>query len=134
MHAAYPVCENLVKLCYDDPNRFVCLAAASYCNNKLIAPYMATGRNVYDVRKDCGDAQLCYDIIPMIEKYLNKKSVKKQLGIPKKTEFESCNMQLNMKFSLAGDYTKPYHRLVTEVLASGVRVLIYAGDADYICK
>jgi len=28
----------------------------------------------------------------------------------------------------------PYVRLLPEILESGIRVLIYAGDADYICN
>ena len=29
---------------------------------------------------------------------------------------------------------RPYHRLVPKLLEADIRVLIYAGDADYICN
>jgi len=37
-------------------------------------------------------------------------------------------------FLFAGDWFKPYHLLVPKILERGVPVLIYAGDADFICK
>jgi cathepsin A (carboxypeptidase C) len=37
-------------------------------------------------------------------------------------------------FLFAGDWFKPYHLEVPKILAQGVPVLVYAGDADFICK
>lgn len=39
-----------------------------------------------------------------------------------------------MKFLLAGDWMQPYVNYVAPLLESGVKILIYAGDADFICN
>ncbi len=36
-----------------------------------------------------------------------------------------------MNFLLAGDWMRPYVEYIPELLESGIKVLIYAGDADY---
>lgn len=105
-----------------------------YCNNVMISPFQKTGRNVYDVRKTC-DVQknpLCYDIANDIEAYLNDRKIQKALGVDRK--YKGCDMNINLKFLLAGDWMKPYVRNIPALLHEGVKVLIYAGDADYICN
>ena len=39
-----------------------------------------------------------------------------------------------MNFLLAGDWMRPYVEYIPPLLESGIKVLIYAGDADYICN
>jgi cathepsin A (carboxypeptidase C) len=39
-----------------------------------------------------------------------------------------------MNFLLAGDWMHPYVKYVAPLLEDGIKVLIYAGDADYICN
>lgn len=36
-----------------------------------------------------------------------------------------------MNFLLAGDWMRPYVDYIPPLLESGIKVLIYAGDADY---
>lgn len=35
---------------------------------------------------------------------------------------------------MAGDWMRPYHTAIPPLLEDGIRVLIYAGDADFICN
>src|SRR5262245_58624164 len=58
------------------PNVFTCLPASLYCNRELIGPYQQTGKNPYDVRKDCEDNNLCYKGLSAIQTYLNRDDVK----------------------------------------------------------
>jgi cathepsin A (carboxypeptidase C) len=44
------------------------------------------------------------------------------------------SQKLISSFLFAGDWFKPYHLEVPKILAHKVPILIYAGDADYICK
>lgn len=37
-------------------------------------------------------------------------------------------------FELSGDWMQSYQQLLPDQLADGIRVLIYAGDQDYICN
>ncbi|RUS32233.1 hypothetical protein BC938DRAFT_475974 [Jimgerdemannia flammicorona] len=133
MRDAYPACARLIQNCYDSQNVFSCLPAASKCNKDHIQPYQQTGKNLYDVRKECKGGNLCYEILGAIQTYLNREDVKNELGV-KVTKYESCNMEINFRFQLAGDWMRPYHRSLNPVLEDGIRVLIYAGDADFICN
>ena len=100
----------------------------------MISPFQKTGRNVYDVRKKCDASKnpLCYDIATDIDTFLNKPETQKAIGVQK--VYKGCQMNINLKFLLAGDWMKPYVRDLPPLLEKGIRVLIYAGDADFICN
>lgn len=100
MEQQYPACARLIEGCYSSGSVFTCLPAAMKCNKDQISPYQQTGRNVYDVRKDCEGGDLCYPIMDDISKYLNKEDVKKALGA-QVDNYESCNMQINFKFNVS---------------------------------
>ncbi|KAI9306874.1 Alpha/Beta hydrolase protein [Cunninghamella echinulata] len=133
MDEAYPACARLIESCYKSGSVFSCLPAAMKCNKDQIAPYQQTGMNPYDVREKCKGGNLCYEILESVQKYLNRDDVKKEVGA-KVEQYESCNMQINFRFSLAGDWMRPYVNDVPPLLEDGIRVLIYAGDADFICN
>jgi cathepsin A (carboxypeptidase C) len=132
MDNAYPRCASLIENCYNSESVWSCVPASIYCNNAMIGPYQRTGQNVYDVRKPCGSNSLCYDELDWIQGYLNKKEVMKAVGA-EVSNYESCNFDINRNFLLQGDWMKPFHRVVPGILEK-IPVLIYAGDADYICN
>ena len=88
---------------------------------------------MYDVRRRCGKNPLCYDVLDSISIYLNRADVQKALKVVP-TKYQGCNMAINLLFGSTGDWMKPFQVYVTEVLQAGVDVLIYAGDADFICN
>merc|ERR1712187_594831 len=94
----------------------------------MIGPYQQTGMNVYDQRIKCKVPGLCYDFSGA-SAWLNFAEVQKALGVSKK--WESCNYAVNAQFS--GDWMQRYDTMIPDMLASGIRVLIYAGDCDFIC-
>lgn len=126
-------CLSLIQNCYDSESVWSCVPAAIYCNNGQIGPYQKTGRNVYDIRGECEGGSLCYTGLDYIDEYLNKEEVKAALGAEVES-YESCNFDVNRNFLFAGDWMKPYHKAVTTLLDSGLPVLIYAGDKDFICN
>lgn len=134
MDDAIPECDKLVQACYDDPtNTASCVKGANFCNSALLNPYQQTGRNVYDVREPCEDQEnLCYPVQGYISDWLNQQSVMDGVGA-EVDSFDSCSGEINSAFSNAGDWNQPFHRKVTELLEK-IPVLIYAGDADYICN
>ena len=96
-----------------------------------------TGKNIYDVRKDCDrskDGQLCYKELQWIETLMNLPEVKKALGVNPALDFQSCNMEVNQAFALQGDGARNRAKLLPELVESGIRLLIYAGDADMACN
>jgi len=132
MDNALPRCLSLIENCYSSESVWSCVPASIYCNNAMIGPYQRTGQNVYDVRKPCGSNSLCYDELDWIQGFLNKKEVMKAVGA-EVSNYESCNFDINRNFLLGGDWMKPFHRVVPGILKE-IPVLIYAGDADYICN
>jgi cathepsin A (carboxypeptidase C) len=133
MENAYPRCASLIQTCYDSESVWSCVPASIYCNNAMLGPYQQTGQNVYDIRGKCEDSSnLCYTALGWISKYLNKKSVQKALGV-EVDGYDSCNFDINRNFLFQGDWMQPFHRLVPGLLEK-LPVLIYAGDADFICN
>ncbi|KAK4460515.1 Alpha/Beta hydrolase protein [Cladorrhinum samala] len=133
MDNALPRCQNLIKQCYDSGSVWSCVPASIYCNNAMIGPYQRTGQNVYDIRGKCEDSSnLCYSALGWISDYLNQQNVMDALGV-EVSGYESCNFDINRNFLFQGDWMQPFHRLVPNILKE-IPVLIYAGDADYICN
>ncbi|KAG1451227.1 hypothetical protein G6F56_008139 [Rhizopus delemar] len=133
MEDQFPACERVIQECYNSQNVFSCLPAAMKCNKDQISPYQQTGMNPYDVREKCKGGSLCYEILESVQKYLNLPEVKEAVGA-EIDEYESCNMQINFRFQMAGDWMRPYVREVPGLLEDDIRILIYAGDADFICN
>ncbi|MCJ1311540.1 hypothetical protein MMC25_005213 [Agyrium rufum] len=133
MDNALPRCQSLIQNCYDSESVWSCVPASIYCNNAMIGPYQRTGQNVYDVRGKCEDSSnLCYSALGYITKWLNKPEVMKALGV-EVDSYDSCNFDINRNFLFQGDWMQPFHRLVPDIIDQ-IPVLIYAGDADYICN
>jgi cathepsin A (carboxypeptidase C) len=76
------------------------------------------------------DTPTFLQILSDIEAYLNRPDIQQILGVDR--DYKGCNTDVNIRFMMAGDWMRPYVTLVPELLDEGVKVLIYAGDADYI--
>ena len=91
----------------------------------MIGPYQRTGQNVYDIRGKCEDnSNLCYAALGPISEYLNTDAVRKAVGA-EVDSYDSCNFDINRNFLFQGDWMKPFHRLVPDILEQ-IPVLIYA--------
>jgi cathepsin A (carboxypeptidase C) len=133
MDNALPRCLSLIQNCYDSESIWSCVPASIYCNNALLAPYQRTGRNVYDIRGTCKDrSNLCYPQLGWVSTLLNKPAVMEALGV-EVGSYDSCNFDINRSFLFQGDWMQPFHRLVPSLLEK-MPVLVYAGDADFICN
>lgn len=154
MDNALPRCQSLIENCYSSESAWFCVPASIYCNNAMIGPYQQTGMNPYDIRTKCEDSgSLCYTQLGWITKFLNRPEVLEALGV-EVDSYDSCNFDVNRNFLLAGDWMKPFHRLVPAIIEK-IPVLVYAvslppydldadlvqddanvrqGDADFICN
>jgi len=136
--AKTPTCARLQEYCYSNPSRLTCVPATLYCWQNIVGPISNSGLNPYDVRRKCDrngkDGPLCYQQMQWIEAFMNRPEVKKELGAPDKLKFESCNMQVNQAFSFQGDGMKNSAVLLPELIDDGIRVLIYAGEDDFMCN
>lgn len=127
-------CENLWSACYDYPDRLICDAAAGFCSKHMDEPYIESGRNYYDISRPCkGD--LCYEIEDAITKYLNRDDVRSAFGVDKAVKkFESCSGSVYKDYDKVGDYNTPTTTYTTNLLNKGLRVLMYVGTYDWVCR
>ncbi|KAF7373347.1 Carboxypeptidase [Mycena sanguinolenta] len=137
LRAKVPTCQRLMKSCYSSGSRLACVPALLYCNSQLMGPLMQTGLNPYDVRRKCDrstDGDLCYKEMSYIDTWMNDPKVKVALGVDPTRTFTSCNMEVNQAFLFQGDGAHNSAKLLTELVNGGVRLLIYAGNADMMCN
>ena len=132
MDNALPRCQSLISSCYNSQSAWTCVPASIYCNNAILGPYQRTGMNPYDVREKCKGGNLCYEELDWISSWLNQDKVFEALGA-EVDSYEGCNFDINRNFLFQGDWMQPYHLLVPSILEE-IPVLIYAGDADFICN
>lgn len=130
MKAATPACLIGIAACQN--STIACLPAIELCNNGLLIPYTLTGLNPYDMRIQCAKPPLCYDF-SNVGTYLARPEVQKTLGVTGR-KWTDCNRAVALEFELAGDWMKDYQQMIPDQLNSGIKVLIYAGDQDFICN
>ena len=75
----------------------------------------------------------CYYEFGWITTYLNKTSTKKAIGLDPKTPFTLINFEVNAAFHKRGDSARNSAALLPELIADGVRLLVYAGVMGAFC-
>lgn len=65
---------------------------------------------------------------------MNRADVKEQLGVPSALSFTGCNMRVNTEFLFQGDGMRNTALLLTGLVDQGVRLLVFAGNADAMCN
>jgi len=132
MDLTNPFCIRLIQRCYDRDERDACLNATIFCNLFNIVPYKFTDVNPYDIRTPCEFPPLCYDF-SAFEEYLALREVKVALGTEGR-RWRDCNYVVNLIFQLVGyDWMRTVaHDVVYLLDEAKIRVLFYAGDADFI--
>ncbi|GAA6019418.1 hypothetical protein JCM10207_001379 [Rhodosporidiobolus poonsookiae] len=125
MASKVPTCQRLTKYCYNSPSRFTCVPATLACW-QVDSPIQSAPINPYDIRRSCDrngeDGPLCYKQMQWIETYMNQPNVRKQLGASPDA------------FQFQGDVAHNTVGLIPPLLEDGIRFLIYAGDADFMCN
>ncbi|KNC84790.1 hypothetical protein SARC_02998 [Sphaeroforma arctica JP610] len=130
MEGAVDGCVNLINKC-SAGSKLACPAAMEFCNMAFMVPLKLQGLNQYDVREQCEHPPLCYDFAPVSD-FLNDANTRKTLHVQGDEEWQSCNMLVNLHFIT--DFMRDLSPNVTMLLEDDLDVLIYAGEADYICN
>ncbi|CAE6412902.1 unnamed protein product [Rhizoctonia solani] len=122
-------CMDQIAACNKDISiDTVCTDAQLYCNSKVLSP-LAGDYNVYDVRMKNSDPNP-YPYDP--SKLLTDPSFRNKIGAEK--NWTTTNLQVYANFAVRGDWMRSSRPLLEKVINAGVRTLILAGDADYICN
>ncbi|RDB27300.1 Carboxypeptidase Y [Hypsizygus marmoreus] len=133
-------CEKwMQKACVDQYDAINCGAATAFCNSVYDAPYRATGKNPYDISRQCdGELKetLCYPATKYIREYLDTPSVRTNLGVDPglRSNFSHCTQSVGESFRRTQDMLHPTSAYVGALLERGVRVLIYVGAYDFVCN
>lgn len=130
MVAATGPCVAAIKAC--QASKDACLVATDTCNAGLLVPYELSGMNPYDMRIKCAKPPLCYDF-SNVGKYLSDPIVQQKLGVTGH-KWSDCDRAVTIGFEVDGDWMQSYQQKLPDQLAAGIRVLMYAGDQDYICN
>ena len=106
-----------------------CVAADTTCNNELYSGITdATDFDVYDVRAPSKDPNPPNTYLA----YLNDTMVKQRISA--QGQFSDCADAPYYKFESTGDDARSFEAVLGKVIASGIQVTIWAGDADWICN
>lgn len=89
--------QRLASSCYRNQNDLQSCTSAARVSNSMLQLYFSTGRNIYDIRKNCERTPdgLCYADLERVSGYLNQPSVRQALGSDV-SSFVSCNNTVNM--------------------------------------
>ncbi|KAK4169619.1 putative carboxypeptidase S1 [Cladorrhinum sp. PSN259] len=108
----------------------VCYISTAYQVEQLQLRSVDGGFNQYDIRQPADD------VIPpdMFVSYLNRDEVKISIGVPVKMGFVGCLESISDRFEESGDQARSFLGQLGEVVRMGVNVLVWAGDADWVCN
>ncbi|CAG8768080.1 36963_t:CDS:2, partial [Racocetra persica] len=134
MRQRFPICASEIQKCYDSKDTGTCKNATFVCYTIMIQPYMNNHkkRSLYDMRRRCDDGKYCYSEAGDFENFCNIEEVKTQLGVDPSFGFAACNFLAPLNFAASGDVALRFDQLIPPLLESKIRVLIYAGDVDYL--
>ncbi|KAK4180452.1 putative carboxypeptidase S1 [Triangularia setosa] len=111
---------------------------AAECNDAYAICYYATGLDVvesgqldvYDIR-DTGEDSATPGTSTYRE-YLKRPDVKNAIGA--QGDYTECSDSAWEQFDSTGDPSRSFLGELSEVVRSGIRVLLWAGDADWLCN
>ncbi|MCJ1418966.1 hypothetical protein MMC32_005317 [Xylographa parallela] len=107
----------------------ICQAAEENCNNNVIGPYEASGRDFYDI------SQMTPDPFPPSTylEYLNSADVQSSIGAV--INYTETSVPVATAFLSTGDYDRGDQISdMAYLLSLGIRVALIYGDRDYICN
>lgn len=133
MREAQPICHDLIMECQND--RALCFDAVEFCFANLETPFFQSGRNPYDIRQPCEqeDVMECFNY-DHVREYLNSPETLAAIGVDsaRSKAWRECDAAVSSGFAM--DQMISFADDVKLTLEAGVRVLVYAGDADLMCN
>ena len=112
--------------CNDGGSNAVCSGAQTFCNGQILEP-LSGNWDVYYVPTENPDPYP-----PQLDTYLHSPAVTSRIG--SQSAWVMVNDDVCAQFAATGDWMRSSLRDLEMVINSGVRTVIYDGDADYICN
>ncbi|RLO11345.1 hypothetical protein DYB28_011563 [Aphanomyces astaci] len=123
------VVAHLIEQCQLPNETTSCLDALEMWGERLLAPMTTNpSRNPYDIRQVCDPNCTDYGMAKT-GVYLNQPWIQARLGVNKSYSWNNATVAM----AFIGDGGKSAVQYMPAVLESGVRVLLYVGDADLMC-
>lgn len=151
--AAYAAMLEAVAPCTDGVreclrNASSCAGALSFCSARLDDPVVSSGRNPYDIRQWCrfqprnlcGALDSWQDIgARELQDFMDARATRLALGLlppgprMRQAPWHLCSAAVGRRFG-ALDRLESFDRGLAAALSAGIPVLVYAGDADFMCN
>ncbi len=117
---------------YADKFRHNHTVCACVCVCMSHADFTAADKYMTPVCDTCVCVCVSHADFTAADKYLNLPSTRKALGVPDKLRWQSCNFEVYGNF--AGDWLHRYDTVLPDMLAEGIKVMIYAGKCVRVCE
>ncbi|KAI9483699.1 MAG: Alpha/Beta hydrolase protein [Benjaminiella poitrasii] len=145
-------CKYLLSKCRNrnsgsSTNSISCDIASYYCKRTQLDPFIKIGLNPFDTRRQCNYStpsisyefssvvlSQCYPIMLDIERYANRQDIKTEFGVDSihSKHFQICNRRVPYRFRASNDkYLTDTTNDIEKLLATPVRILVYAGDMNW---
>ena len=122
-------CVPALNSCASSGSNSACESAENTCYGDIEGPLSEVGNfDVYDVREPSNDPYPP----ETYTSYLANPSVTSAIGA--KATYTECPDAPYNKFSSTGDDSRSFLSQLSDVVQSGIQVVIWAGDADWICN
>ncbi|KAJ2307943.1 hypothetical protein IWW55_000713 [Coemansia sp. RSA 2706] len=128
-------CAKLIDKCLATENENRCGAALAFCTSGVQSMYVNADKlnNPYDVRTKCDYPPSCYLSNALAEQFLNQTSVQQALSAHE-TNYQGCSTSVQQAFFADFDMIRPADPQISRILNAGIEMLIYVGDADWLCN
>ncbi|PYH92089.1 putative carboxypeptidase S1 [Aspergillus ellipticus CBS 707.79] len=122
-------CLPSIQNCTDVATDEACRDATDVCGAVIEDSIMDSGNwDVYDIREPSDDPYPPQTYVT----YLRNETVMKAIGA--REEYQECPDAPADKFSSTGDNSRTFLPTLSAVVQTGINVLLWAGDADWICN
>ncbi|PWY90212.1 putative carboxypeptidase S1 [Aspergillus heteromorphus CBS 117.55] len=122
-------CSPALDNCTASATDEACREADAICAAVVDDPLVASGDfDVYDIRRpaDDPDPPSTYSV------YLHNQTVRNAIGA--RSTYQECPQGVFDKFAYTGDNARSFLPALSDVVQTGINVLLWAGDADWICN
>ncbi|KAF9523016.1 serine carboxypeptidase [Crepidotus variabilis] len=117
-------CQSKIKACYDTGTDDACEKAQTYCNKHVLKALYGPWDPYYIAHEEPDPYP------PKANKFLNDASFKKQIGA--EGNYTARSKTVGSNFKKTGDWMRNLRPDLEYVINSGVRTLLFDGDADFV--